>query len=160
MSFFDKETNTGEVVGRMSGDTFLIKDAMGEKVSMNHPSYYLKSPPFCFFQLPKKKSLSSLLSTLRSFQVGQFIQFVATFIGAFVISFTKGWLLTVVMLSSIPLVVLSGAMMSMVIAKASSTGQAAYSKSASVVEQTIGSIRTVSTLAKNNIETLFYFVIT
>jgi len=36
VSFFDKETNTGEVVGRMSGDTFLIKDAMGEKVSMNH----------------------------------------------------------------------------------------------------------------------------
>ena len=91
--------------------------------------------------------------------MGQFIQFVATFIGAFVISFTKGWLLTVVMLSSIPLVVLSGAMMSLVIAKASSTGQAAYSKSASVVEQTIGSIRTVSTLAKNNIETLFFLLL-
>ncbi|MCI03691.1 ABC transporter B family member, partial [Trifolium medium] len=29
--FSDKETNTGEVVGRMSGDTVLIKDAMGEK---------------------------------------------------------------------------------------------------------------------------------
>jgi len=36
VSFFDKETNTGEVVGRMAGDTVLIKDAMGEKVSMNH----------------------------------------------------------------------------------------------------------------------------
>ncbi|WJX96357.1 ABC transporter B member 11 [Trifolium repens] len=107
VSFFDKETNTGEVVGRMSGDTVLIKDAMGEKV-------------------------------------GQFIQFVATFIGGFVIAFTKGWLLTVVMLSSIPLIVLSGAMTSMVIAKATSTGQEAYSKSASVVEQTISSIRTVA----------------
>jgi ATP-binding cassette subfamily B (MDR/TAP) protein 1 len=52
------------------------------------------------------------------------------------------------MLSSIPLIVLSGAMTSMVIAKATSTGQEAYSKSASVVEQTISSIRTVSTLAK------------
>jgi hypothetical protein len=30
--FFDKETNTGEVVGRMSGDIVLIQDAMGEKV--------------------------------------------------------------------------------------------------------------------------------
>jgi hypothetical protein len=29
---FDLETNTGEVVGRMSGDTVLIQDAMGEKV--------------------------------------------------------------------------------------------------------------------------------
>lgn len=32
ISFFDIETNTGEVVGRMSGDTVLIQDAMGEKV--------------------------------------------------------------------------------------------------------------------------------
>ncbi|KAK7264795.1 hypothetical protein RJT34_32406 [Clitoria ternatea] len=107
VSFFDKETNTGEVVGRMSGDTVLIQDAMGEKV-------------------------------------GQFIQLIATFFGGFVIAFIKGWLLTVVMLSCIPLLVLSGAIMSLIISKASSKGQAAYSKAASVVEQTIGSIRTVA----------------
>lgn len=33
IGFFDVETNTGEVVGRMSGDTVLIQDAMGEKVT-------------------------------------------------------------------------------------------------------------------------------
>lgn len=32
VAFFDVETNTGEVIGRMSGDTVLIQDAMGEKV--------------------------------------------------------------------------------------------------------------------------------
>lgn len=32
IAFFDVDTNTGEVVGRMSGDTVLIQDAMGEKV--------------------------------------------------------------------------------------------------------------------------------
>ncbi|XP_043690434.1 ABC transporter B family member 9-like [Telopea speciosissima] len=32
ISFFDTETTTGEVIGRMSGDTILIQDAMGEKV--------------------------------------------------------------------------------------------------------------------------------
>lgn len=32
IGFFDIETNAGEVVGRMSGDTVLIQDAMGEKV--------------------------------------------------------------------------------------------------------------------------------
>ncbi|CAF2042045.1 unnamed protein product [Brassica napus] len=32
IGFFNVETNTGEVVGRMSGDTVLIQDAMGEKV--------------------------------------------------------------------------------------------------------------------------------
>lgn len=41
IGFFDKETNTGEVVGRMSGDTVLIQDAMGEKVCTIHdPSIY------------------------------------------------------------------------------------------------------------------------
>lgn len=35
ISFFDKETNSGEVVGRMSGDTVLIQEAMGEKVLMH-----------------------------------------------------------------------------------------------------------------------------
>ncbi|KAG1370989.1 hypothetical protein COCNU_16G000830 [Cocos nucifera] len=37
IAFFDKETNTREVVERMSGDTVLIKDAMGEK-EMNKES--------------------------------------------------------------------------------------------------------------------------
>lgn len=32
ITFFDTETSTGEVVGRMSRDTILIQDAIGEKV--------------------------------------------------------------------------------------------------------------------------------
>ncbi|XP_074269733.1 ABC transporter B family member 9-like isoform X1 [Silene latifolia] len=32
ISFFDTEISTGEIIGRMSGDTVLIQDAMGEKV--------------------------------------------------------------------------------------------------------------------------------
>ncbi|KAJ0082000.1 hypothetical protein Patl1_10096 [Pistacia atlantica] len=32
IAFFDAETSIGEVIGRMSGDTILIQDAMGEKV--------------------------------------------------------------------------------------------------------------------------------
>lgn len=49
VAFFDKETKTGEVIGRMSGDTVLIQDAMGEKVllllSINYSiinNYYKK----------------------------------------------------------------------------------------------------------------------
>jgi ABC-type multidrug transport system fused ATPase/permease subunit len=34
IAFFDTETTTGEVIGRMSGDTVLIQDAMGEKVNL------------------------------------------------------------------------------------------------------------------------------
>ncbi|KAI3759990.1 hypothetical protein L1987_50378 [Smallanthus sonchifolius] len=107
VSFFDKETNTGEVVGRMSGDTVLIQDAMGEKV-------------------------------------GKFTQLMATFVGGFVIAFVKGWLLTLVMLTSIPPLVISGSIMSVMIARMATRGQTAYAKAATVVEQTIGSIRTVA----------------
>ncbi|XP_075089959.1 ABC transporter B family member 11 isoform X3 [Nicotiana tabacum] len=107
IAFYDKETNTGEVVGRMSGDTVLIQDAMGEKV-------------------------------------GKFVQLISTFIGGFVISFTKGWLLTLVMLSVIPLLVISGGVMSLILSKMASRGQDAYARAATVVEQTIGSIRTVA----------------
>ncbi|XWS12436.1 hypothetical protein CRYUN_Cryun37aG0088600 [Craigia yunnanensis] len=32
IGFFDTETTTGEIIGRMSGDTILIQEAMGEKV--------------------------------------------------------------------------------------------------------------------------------
>ncbi|CAI9104867.1 OLC1v1003651C1 [Oldenlandia corymbosa var. corymbosa] len=107
ISFFDLETNTGEVVGRMSGDTVLIQDAMGEKV-------------------------------------GKFIQLVSTFVGGFVIAFIKGWLLTLVLLSSIPPLVIAGGLMALVISRMASRGQNAYAQASIVVEQTIGSIRTVA----------------
>ncbi|XP_010481013.1 PREDICTED: ABC transporter B family member 11-like isoform X1 [Camelina sativa] len=107
IGFFDVETNTGEVIGRMSGDTVLIQDAMGEKV-------------------------------------GKFIQLISTFVGGFVLAFLKGWLLTLIMLTSIPINVMAGAAMALIVTRTSSRAQAAYAKAATVVEQTIGSIRTVA----------------
>ncbi|KAF8042952.1 hypothetical protein BT93_A1323 [Corymbia citriodora subsp. variegata] len=107
VTFFDKETKTGEVIGRMSGDTVLIQDAMGEKV-------------------------------------GKFIQLISTFVGGFVIAFIKGWLLTLILLIMIPLLVTAGGIVSLVVSKMASRGQSAYAKAANVVEQTIGSIRTVA----------------
>jgi len=76
-------------------------------------------------------------------QVGKFLQLIATFVGGFVIAFTKGWLLTVVLMTTLPLVVVSGAAMAVIIGRTASKGQTAYAKAAHVVEQTIGSIRTV-----------------
>ncbi|XP_051141939.1 ABC transporter B family member 4-like [Andrographis paniculata] len=107
ISFFDKEVHTGEVIGRMSGDTVLIQDAMGEKV-------------------------------------GKFVQLMSTFLGGFVIAFSKGWLLTLVMLSSLPPLMISGGIMSHVVSRMASRGQNAYATAAVVVEQTIGAIRTVA----------------
>nr|CAB3476966.1 unnamed protein product [Digitaria exilis] len=58
--------------------------------------------------------------------------------------FSAGWLLTLVMMATIPPLVVAGAVMSNVVAKMASLGQAAYAESSVVVEQTIGSIRTVA----------------
>ncbi|XP_010999324.1 PREDICTED: ABC transporter B family member 4-like [Populus euphratica] len=106
IGFFDNETNTGEIIGRMSGDTILIQDAMGEKV-------------------------------------GKFLQLFTTFTAGFVVAFIKGWKLTLVMASSIPLLVLSGAVMAITVSKTASRGQTAYARAANIVDQSIGSIRTV-----------------
>ncbi|XP_022639723.1 ABC transporter B family member 11 [Vigna radiata var. radiata] len=113
ISFFDKETNTAEVVGRISGDTFLIQEAMGDKA-------------------------------------GKFIECVACFLGGIAIGFIKGWLLTLVLLSCVPPLVFSGSIMSFAYAKLASRGQAAYSEAATVVDRTIGSIRTVASFTGEN----------
>lgn len=74
------------------------------------------------------------------------MQLVVTFIGGFALAVIKGWQLTLVLLSLIPAVVLAGAVLSITIEKIASQGQNAYAVAASVIEQTIGSIRTVSKL--------------
>ncbi|XP_068319430.1 ABC transporter B family member 9-like [Pyrus communis] len=107
IAFFDTETSTGEIIGRMSGDTILIQSAMGEKV-------------------------------------GKFIQLCSTFLGGFVIAFVKGWRLTVVLLATIPAIVIAGAIMAIIMSKMSSRGQSAYAEAGNIVEQTVGSIRTVA----------------
>ncbi|GMP76087.1 hypothetical protein CsSME_00032910 [Camellia sinensis var. sinensis] len=107
IGYFDKETTIGEIISRMSGDTFLIQDAMGEKV-------------------------------------GKFIQLVASFLGGFVLALIKGWLLTLVLLSSVPPIIISTGIMMIIRAKMTSRGQIAYSLAGTVAEQTIGSIRTVA----------------
>ncbi|KAM1108063.1 hypothetical protein PS2_004749 [Malus domestica] len=107
IGFFDTETSTGEIISRMSGDTILIQEAMGE-------------------------------------MVGKFIQLCSTFLGGFVIAFVKGWRLTVVLLATIPAIVIAGAVMATIMSRMSSRGQSAYAEAGSIVEQTVGSIRTVA----------------
>ncbi|KAH9313080.1 hypothetical protein KI387_028115, partial [Taxus chinensis] len=106
VGFFDTETSTGEIIGRMSGDIVLIQEAMGEKVV-------------------------------------EFIQCMTIFLAGINVAFIKGWKLTLVILSIIPLLVVTGSSMAMIISKMSSRGQQAYAEAANIVEQSIGSIRTV-----------------
>lgn len=85
-------------------------------------------------------------------QVGKFIQLMSTFFGGFVIAFSKQWLLTLVMLSSIPPLMISGGVMSHMVSKMASRAQNAYASAAVVVEQTIGAIRMVR--IQSNLEVL------
>nr|XP_027097985.1 ABC transporter B family member 21-like [Coffea arabica] len=107
IAFFDKETSTGDIIERISVDTFTIQDAIGEKV-------------------------------------GRFIQLSASVVGGFASAFNKGWLLSLVLLSSIPPLILTSSVTIIQPAKQASRGQAAYSVAATVVEQTLISIRTVA----------------
>ncbi|KAF8670749.1 hypothetical protein HU200_050414 [Digitaria exilis] len=106
IAFFDMEMSTGQVTERMAGDTFLIQDAIGEKV-------------------------------------GKSIQLLSTFIGGFIIAFIRGWLLALVMLSSIPPIAVSFAIMSKLRIRLSTYMQANYGDAGNIVEQTLGAIRTV-----------------
>uniref|UniRef100_J3M9E1 Uncharacterized protein n=1 Tax=Oryza brachyantha TaxID=4533 RepID=J3M9E1_ORYBR len=76
-------------------------------------------------------------------KAGKFQQLVTTFLGGFVLAFLKGWLLTLVMLSTIPPFIFAAGIVSKMLAEVSSEGLASYRQAGDIVEQTVGSIRTV-----------------
>jgi ABC-type multidrug transport system fused ATPase/permease subunit len=53
ISFFDVEMTTGQIVSRMSGDTVLVQDAIGEKVTSSSKSNeeHISKLVFITFQL-------------------------------------------------------------------------------------------------------------
>ncbi|KAJ3695665.1 hypothetical protein LUZ60_001042 [Juncus effusus] len=113
IGYFDKEMTTGQVVDRMSGDTILIQDAIGEKV-------------------------------------GKFLQLTTTFFGGFIVAFVRGWLLALILLSTIPPIIMAGAMVSRISATYSTRMQATYGEAGNVAEQNISSIRTVASFNGEN----------
>lgn len=75
--------------------------------------------------------------------MGKFLQLSATFIGGFLVAFLRGWLLTLVMISCIPTVLIVGAAASNAIGDISTKERSTHGEAGSVVEQTLGSIKTV-----------------
>ncbi|XP_053289020.1 ATP-binding cassette, sub-family B (MDR/TAP), member 4 [Pleuronectes platessa] len=71
------------------------------------------------------------------------IQAYTTFLSAFVIGFTKGWKLTLVILAVSPALGLSAALFSKVLTSFTSKEQAAYAKAGAVAEEVLSAIRTV-----------------
>ena len=59
------------------------------------------------------------------------------------LAFIKGWLLTLVMLSTIPPFIAAAGMVAKMLSEISNQGLASYSDAGDIVEQTVSSIRTV-----------------
>ncbi|XP_057691285.1 LOW QUALITY PROTEIN: ATP-dependent translocase ABCB1-like [Corythoichthys intestinalis] len=76
-------------------------------------------------------------------KMGMLSQSFSTFILSLVIGFSKGWKLSLVILAACPLLGLSVALFSKVIASFTSKEQAAYAKAGAVAEEVLSSIRTV-----------------
>ncbi|XP_024123995.1 ATP-binding cassette, sub-family B (MDR/TAP), member 4 [Oryzias melastigma] len=85
-------------------------------------------------------------------KVGMLIQSVSSFITAFVIGFTKGWKLTLVILAVSPALGISGALFSKVLTSFTSKEQSAYAKAGAVAEEVLSSIRTVFAFSGQNKE--------
>jgi len=74
VAFFDVEMTTGQIVSRMSGDTVLVQDAIGEKViipifesdecrskpAIDHYQIISKCAQFDFYKLFRSASFNSL----------------------------------------------------------------------------------------------------
>ncbi|EEE64580.1 hypothetical protein OsJ_19432 [Oryza sativa Japonica Group] len=126
----------------------------GERQATRIRSLYLKTilrQDMAFFdkEMTTGQVISSISTDTTLIQgatgekVGKFLQLVTTFPGGFVLAFLKGWLLTLVMLSTIPPFIFAAGIVSKMLAKISNEGLASYSKAGDIVEQTVGSIRTV-----------------
>ncbi|PNT72645.1 hypothetical protein BRADI_2g47347v3 [Brachypodium distachyon] len=126
----------------------------GERQSARVRSFYLKSvlrQDIAFFdtEMTTGEAVSRMSSDTVIIQgalgekAGKLVQLSSGFLGGFIIAFTKGWLLTLVMLTSLPLVAIAGAVSAQLLTRASSKRLTSYSDAGDTVEQTIGSIRTV-----------------
>lgn len=63
------------------------------------------------------------------------------------VAFIRGWELTLILLVCIPLIVAVGAIMALTTSKIARRTQVPYGEAGNVVDQAVGGIRTVSSLA-------------
>ncbi|KAJ4764666.1 ABC transporter B family member 11 [Rhynchospora pubera] len=80
-------------------------------------------------------------------KVGIFIQKATGFFGGIIVAFAKGWRLASLMMITVPQAILSATVIYSVLSKMASLDQAAYAEAATVVDQTLGSIRTVASFS-------------
>uniref|UniRef100_A0A673APY1 ATP-binding cassette, sub-family B (MDR/TAP), member 4 n=1 Tax=Sphaeramia orbicularis TaxID=375764 RepID=A0A673APY1_9TELE len=76
-------------------------------------------------------------------KVGLLIQAFSTFISSFIIGFTKGWKMTLVILAISPVLGLAAGLFGKVMTSFTSKEQSAYAKAGAVAEEVLSAIRTV-----------------
>ncbi|CAG8596178.1 9116_t:CDS:10, partial [Ambispora leptoticha] len=91
-------------------------------------------------------------------KIGMILQYLVTFIAAFVIGFVKGWKLALVLCCVIPLLAIAGGAMSKAMAASTTEGQGAYADAGAVAEQTISGVRTVIAFGGESREIRKYLV--
>ncbi|RKP14622.1 P-loop containing nucleoside triphosphate hydrolase protein [Piptocephalis cylindrospora] len=91
-------------------------------------------------------------------KVGLIIQYAAMFIAGFAIAFSKGWKMSLVMLSVMPLLIAAGGFMAKMIAGGATSGQDAYGKSGAIAEEVLSAIKTVSAFGGQSREMARYKV--
>ncbi|XP_053528768.1 ATP-dependent translocase ABCB1 isoform X2 [Artibeus jamaicensis] len=76
-------------------------------------------------------------------KIGMFFQLTATFFTGFIVGFTRGWKLTLVILAISPVLGLSAALWAKVLSTFTNKELCAYAKAGAVAEEVLGAIRTV-----------------
>eukprot|EP00882_Tetradesmus_deserticola_P007854 GHRQ01008267.1.p1 GENE.GHRQ01008267.1~~GHRQ01008267.1.p1 ORF type:complete len:535 (+),score=185.88 GHRQ01008267.1:384-1988(+) len=77
-------------------------------------------------------------------KVGVFLQHMTTFIVGFVVAFTRGWDMTLVLVGCLPFLAAIGAVLAQMQTKLAGKQTAAYTDAGSVVQQSLSQIRTVA----------------
>ncbi|KAI9291177.1 P-loop containing nucleoside triphosphate hydrolase protein, partial [Neoconidiobolus thromboides FSU 785] len=89
-------------------------------------------------------------------KLGFMIQNFSTFLSGYIVAFTQGWKLSLVLMSVMPLVTLVAVLFTKVVALLSTGGQNAYGKASSVAEEVLSSIRTIYSFGSQRRETARY----
>jgi ATP-binding cassette subfamily B (MDR/TAP) protein 1 len=89
-------------------------------------------------------------------KVGLALSSFTTFVAGFVIGFSNGWKLSLVLLSCVPLIGACAVMLSKFTIQSTSKGQDSYSKAGSIAEQAFSSIRTIVAFGGQKRETNAY----
>ncbi|PNF40555.1 hypothetical protein B7P43_G07604, partial [Cryptotermes secundus] len=76
-------------------------------------------------------------------KVVQFMHFMATFLGSLIMAFTKGWLLSLVCLASLPVSLVSVGIVGVISSRLAKKEMQAYGLAGSIAEEVLSSIRTV-----------------